>query len=318
MSTPTSPGPGASTRSPAPTKRQVIFRLLRRAHLYLGLLMWPFVLLFAITGLSFNHPTVGRGLAVKRATADEVKRATGFEPWSAEELANDVVRELLESGAEYRLSPDAGARFTGFPMFAAPAPGGRQALIISLSEGSATITERPDPPAPEPTPFADVEVRLPERDLKLLARKLDPLLASQGVATQGPLAPNPKTHPQLAFRLLDGGGREWNVLYDLGSGKLSGKPTAAPRAGAFVELLEALHMQHHYPPHGGATRFWALFADLTALTLLVWAMTGIVMWWQMRRLRAAGAVVVAVALVLGASVMLSTGAELSFTPSAAD
>jgi hypothetical protein len=114
--------------------------------------------------------------------------------------------------------------------------------------------------------------------------------------------------------LVDPRGQEWNVLYDFGSGKLAGKPTAAPHPGAFVELLESLHKQHHYPPHGGATRFWALFADLTALTLLIWATTGIVMWWQMRRLRVAGAVVLVLAVAVGASVMFSTGAELSFTP----
>jgi hypothetical protein len=278
--------------------------------------MWPFVLLFAITGLSFNHPTVGRGLTVKRASASEVQHATGFEPWRADAIAADVVRELAKGGAAYRLSANAQPRFSGFPLFAAPSAGGKQAVIISLSEGSATITERPDAPEPAPTPFAQAEVLLPERDLKTLARKLDPLLAAAGIVTTGPLQPHPKVRPQLAFRLLDARGEEWNVLYDFGSGKLAGKPTAAARAGAFVELLESIHTQHHYPPHGGATRFWALFADLTAVTLLVWATTGIVMWWQMRRLRLLGALVLAGALAIAATVMISTGAELSFTPSA--
>ena len=60
------------------TARQTALRWVRRTHLYLGLLMWPFVLLFAITGLSFNHPTVGRGLSVKRASASEVTADTGY------------------------------------------------------------------------------------------------------------------------------------------------------------------------------------------------------------------------------------------------
>lgn len=305
-----SPGPASATT------RQTILRLLRRTHLYLGLLMWPFVLLFAITGLSFNHPTVGRGLTVKRASSAEVARATGFQPWDPAAMAAEVVKELRKSGQAYRLSSSVDARFAGFPLFAAPTADGKQALIISLSDGQATITERPDPPESAPTPFADAEIHLPAHDLKALAAKLTPLLAAQGVTTKGPLAPHPRVHPELAFRLLDASGKEWNVVYDLGSGKLTGKPTATPRAGVFVELLESIHTQHHYPPHPSATLFWALFADLTAITLLIWAVTGIVMWWQMRRLRLAGAVVIVLALGAAASVMIATGSELSFTPRA--
>jgi hypothetical protein len=306
------PGPASATR------RQLALRLLRRVHLYLGLLLWPFLLLFGITGLSFNHPTVGRGLEVKQLSPAEVVAASAFRPWDAEQVASEVVAGLNAAGAKYRLSREPGARFAGFPLFAAPTERGKQVLIVSLSDGSATITERPDPAPATPTPFGDAEIKLAARDLQTLAQTLTPVLAAQHVETKGPLKPHPKVHPQLAFGMLDAGGKEWNVLYELGTGKLSGKPSAEHRSGAFVELLEAIHTQHHYPPHPSATRWWALFADLTAFTLIVWSLTGLVMWWQLRRLRLAGAVIIALAVGTSATVMLTTGAELSFTPSVAD
>lgn len=309
------PGPSAPSNA---TRRQLALRLLRRVHLYLGLLLWPFLLLFGLTGLSFNHPTVGRGLDVKNLSRAEVAAASSFEPWDAEQVASEVVAGLNAAGAKYRLSRQSAARFAGFPLFAAPTEHGKQVLIISLSDGSATITERPDPVAETPTPFADAEVKLPTRDLQALAQNLTPVLAAQHIDTTGPLTPHPKVHPQLAFRLLDGSGREWNALYDFGTGKLSGRPSAERRSGSFVQLLEAIHTQHHYPPHPSATWWWALFADLTAFTLIVWSLTGLVMWWQLRRLRLAGAVVIAVAVGTSAAVMLATGAELSFAPSVAD
>jgi hypothetical protein len=311
-------GLGAAPRSASATRRQLALRLLRRVHLYLGLLLWPFLLLFGLTGLSFNHPTVGRGLDVKKLSAAEVAAASNFEPWDAEQVASEVVARLNSGGTKYRLSQQPGARFAGFPLFVAPTERGKQVLMVSLSDGSATITERPDPPAATPTPFADAELELPARNLQALARDLTPLLAARHVDTVGALTPHPKVHPQLAFRLLDPSGREWNALYDFATGKISGKPTSQRRSGSLVELLETIHTQHHYPPHPSATRWWALCADLTAFTLIVWSLTGLVMWWQLRRLRLAGAVIIALAVTTSAAVMLGTSAELSFTPSVAD
>jgi hypothetical protein len=309
-------GLGARPSPHAGKTKPQLLRLLRRVHLYLGLLLCPFVLLFGITGLSFNHPTVGRGLAVDSVSAGDVARATGFRPWDAAQVASEVVAGLNANGAGYRLVEPSSARFGGWPLFAAPASHGKQVVILSLSDGSATITERPEAAAETPTPFAEAEVRLPARDLKQLAQQLTPLLEERGVAVRGPLTPHPKVHPELAFRLLDGEGRAWNALYDFGTGKLAGKPSAQRRRGALIELLEAVHTQHHYPPHPSATLWWALFADLTAGTLIVWAVTGLTMWWQMRRLRKLGAVVLLAAIGLAVAVIGSTASELSFVPSA--
>ncbi len=303
-------------KSESPRLVPLVQRLLRRIHLYLGLLVWPFVLLFAISGMSFNHPTIGRGLTMRRISSSEVERATEFRPWDAEKIALRVVEKLSAGGPAYRLSTAHGARFADFPLFAAPTEGGRQVVIVRLSEGSTTITERPMEPEDPELPFGKDVIRLEEYDLAEVARRLNPLLAEQGIATMGPLRPHPEVHPEVRFVMLDAEGRAWNTVYDLSSGTLSGKPADAPAPGAFVELLEAIHTQHHYPPETGPTFWWALFADVTAVTLIVWALTGLLMWWQLKRLRRAGAVVVAFAVVLAGVVMVSTAREIRFAPGA--
>ena len=83
---------------------------------------------------------------------------------------------------------------------------------------------------------------------------------------------------------------------------------------AVIELFESIHKQHHYPPHTDATSYWALFADLTALTRIVWASTGIVMWWQMRKLRRSGAVIVALAIAVSTLIVANTARELRSAP----
>jgi hypothetical protein len=292
----------------------VVQRWVRRAHLYLGLLLWPFVLLFGITGLSFNHPTVGRGLQVERVAAHDVQAATGFRAWDAQRLAEDVVKQLGADGERYRL--DAGARFAGFPLFAAPTAGGKQVVILSLSEGSASITRRLEPKAPPAPPFVEAEVQVPGYDVAQLAQQLTPLLQAHGFESQGPLRAHPEVHPELMFRVRDAAGRDWNTVYDLTTGKLSGALSDAPRQSALIALFESIHKQHHYPPHASATSWWALFADLTAATLIVWALTGLFMWWQLKRTRRTGAVVVALSLVSSVCVIGATARELSFVSDA--
>lgn len=286
-------------------------RVVRRVHLYLGLFLWPFVLLFAITGLSFNHPTVGRGLQRVELGAEEVKRRTGFEPWDPATIAADVVRELNQRGGRYTLSPEYAPRFDGWPLFAAPSEHGRQALLVSLGDGSATITDRPNARGEAAAPLVDGEIPLERYSIPALAERLTPLLERAPRPTTGPLRPHPTTHPELRFRVADATGTTWDVVYDLTARTVTGKKVG-PREQPLVELLEAIHKQHHYPVERDAKWLWALFADATALTLIVWALSGLFMWFQLKRLRKPGAVVLALSLAVAAFVILGVATDLSF------
>jgi hypothetical protein len=302
----------AALRRAAP----LALRLVRRIHLYLGLLLWPFALFFGITGLSFNHPTIGRGLEVRRLSAATVSRHTRFEGWDAQRIAQRLVHDLNAGGHGYRLDLAERPRFSGFPLFVAPAAKGKQVLILDLSDGDATLTERPDPSSVAHVPFDGQRVTLAEYDLAKLAARLNPLLRDPELAVEGPLRPHPEIHPQLRFGMSSRDGRPWNVVYDLSTGELSGTSRGTRHRGSLAELLESLHKQHHYPPHADATSVWALFADLTAATLILWSLSGLVMWWQMKRLRRAGTLVIVIAIALSASVISATAREIHFGPAA--
>src|SRR5690606_40753847 len=70
---------------------------------------------------------------------------------------------------------------------------------------------------------------------------------------------------ELRFVAKDGDGTPWNVVYNLTTGSLDGRPTDEERHAPVVELLESLHKQHHFPANFGPTFYWALFADLTEI-----------------------------------------------------
>jgi len=270
------------------------------------------VIFFGLTGLSFNHPTVGRGLPVVRASASEVQSATGFDPWTAATIARSVVADLRDQGFDVNVNEEHRASFSGWPLFVGRAPQGMQVATLSLEQGWTVFTNRTVPGALENPPFADAQVTLPEYSLSALAPALGMLAESKGVALSGPFKPHPTVHPEVRLVVQDGEGRNWNVVYDMVSGGLSGRLHDASRGESLVELLESIHKQHHFPPQRTASFVWALLADLTAITLLLWAVTGLIMWWQMKKLRQAGWVVLLLSLLVAGGVFASTVAELTF------
>ena len=289
-------------------------RITRRVHLYLGLLIWPFVLLFAISGLSFNHPTLGRDLAVQHIPADEVRRWTGFSGWDPQRIAEGLLQALNVRAPGYRLDSRSSIGFDGWPLFAAPTHTGKRVLLVSLSDGSATLSDRVEVAKQEDAPFAG-QFKLEGFDTQELAQRFEPLLAARHRTTIGPLRPHPKAHPELRFVLFDPQGNRWNAVYDLSDGSLTGKRSDGARPNTLIERLESVHTQHHYPVERNATSFWALCADITALTLIAWAATGLYMWWQMKNLRKVGLLVIALAVAIASSVVVGTVLHLEFSPS---
>jgi hypothetical protein len=138
------------------------------------------------------------------------------------------------------------------------------------------------------------------------------LLPRLSLGAGEPLRAHPEVGPELRFRMRDADARAWNVTYNLSTGRLDGRLVGGPDRTRLVELHERLHKTHHFPVHGGMTWLWALFADITGLTLVLWALTGLAMWWQMKPSRVLGAVAVAAALACAALVMSGTASDILF------
>lgn len=306
------PGPPRGRR--ARPRYGAAMKIVRRVHMYLGLLLFPWILVFGISGVLFNHPHIGRDIDRRHLTGEQMSALTEFRPWDADDLARQVVEKLnAASPSRYELDADAGGSFSGWPLLAAPSgDGGRHVLIVSLDDGSATLsTHPPEPEAPAP-PFAGVAIDLPERRMATVQEQVKDLLPRMSIGAAGPLRAHPEAGPELRFRMRDADGRSWNVTYHLTTGRLDGRLADASGGIRFVELLERLHTTHHFPVHGGMTWLWALFADLTGITLVLWALTGLVMWWQMKPSRVLGALAVAAALACAAVVMSGTASDILF------
>lgn len=286
----------------------VAMKYVRRVHLYLGLLLYPWVLLYGLSGMLFNHPALGRDLSPTRFAPDRFEQLTGLSPWHPDAIAEHIVASLCARGGAYERV--GAAELVGFPIFASPAAdGGRHVLIMSLTSGRAGIAHHPPAHAHEPPPFAG-PVAAPPYTLAALESALAPVLPSLGIDAP-PLRAHPKVAPELHFQ-LEHDGRRWNVVYDLRSGTLSGRPSNAESGLSLLELLGKLHTQHHFPVHWGVSGYWALLADLTGLSLVLFALSGLFMWWQVKPSRRTGAIVIVASLALATAVMTGMASELAF------
>lgn len=285
-------------------------KAIRRVHLYLGLVLLPFVLIFGVSGVLFNHGGIGTG-RVERPADPRRLASVGIEAWDAEAMARRIVQQLNAEGGSFSIDESEPGRFFGPSIFFGQAADGRQVMVnLRLDEGSATIAEMPPAERLETPPFAGRAIALEGRMRDEIQPKVAALLAAEGIEAR--VRPHPRPPPQLRFRVADAEGRRWNVTWDTASGQLAGRPVDAS-AGGLAEMVKRLHKLHNYPTHPSLPMWlWIFFADLTGIAMVLWAVTGLVMWWQLKPTRVVGLVMTFLALGIGLWVYLATAAEVTF------
>jgi hypothetical protein len=295
-----------------------LIKLVRRVHLYAGLLLLPWLLLFGISGMLFNHPNLGQDVQSEPISQADFHALTELEPWRAEDIATRVVQGLnepVEAGASrqhYELDPDSRSELTGFTVLSAPAQGAQHVLLLDVAEATGVLVTRKAEPADAKTSFPGRTVALAEFSAKVVEHQVRGLLGARHKHALDELRAHPKIAPELRFRLLDADKQRWNMVYDLRTGAVSGRRTDAfPNIGV-TQLLASLHKTHHFPLQVGAAWFWALFADLLGVTMVIWSLTGLIMWWKMKPTRLLGTVALAIALGTAALVMGGTAQHLTF------
>ena len=73
---------------------------IRRTHLYLGIFLFPWAVLYGVTGFLFNHPLVFSDLKAASFTQSDWSGTELAQPLSAVEIARDVVEALKKRSPE--------------------------------------------------------------------------------------------------------------------------------------------------------------------------------------------------------------------------
>lgn len=297
----------------ATRKLPKVMKVVRRTHLYLGLFLFPWVAFFGLSGILFNHPNIGVPMERSFVPPEQLKALTGLEPLDTRGLAEELAQTLsATTGLSLSLAPGSTPSLSGWAVFQAAAPGGRHIMLVDLEGGALRIATRPAGPAPEAAPFHGVRVDVSAPAMGQIADGMTNVLASLNKEALGPPVTNLGRAPKVSFTLVDEGGQSYNVIYSLGTRKVEARRTdSVPQLG-LNHALAVLHKTHHFPVDLGPTFWWALLADLTGLTLIIWALTGLAMWWQMKKLRLGGLVVLVAGLVLAGLVFWAVLSEKTF------
>jgi hypothetical protein len=290
--------------------RGKVLRVLRRAHMYLGLFLLPWLLLFGVSGVLFNHPNIGQQVHGTPLGANDL---SALEAWRPGELAGRLVEQLnAEGGGGYRLDREHTSELTGYTVLTAPSANGQYMVLLDMERPRGVLVSRTAAPRDEASRFAPQHIELDGVSTKAVEGRLSGLLAAKSAEATGALRSHPKIAPELRMRVLDRDDVAWNLTYDLGTGTLAGRRADSAGGLGLSALLTRLHTTHHFPMRPGALWFWALFQDLLGVAMAFWAISGLVMWWQMKRTRLLGIVSLSLALGIAALVIGGTASHLTF------
>ena len=282
-------------------------KIIRRTHLYAGLFLAPWVAMYGFSGFIFNHGSWfapgGRDKPIEW-TVDTTALPQWPEP---DALARKVVAALNAAekdkagGTEYRLSAEGSPKLQGGVSLE-----GRDeadaSVFLSFDRQERKGTTVHSPPSPP-----EEQVKLQTNDAELLNATKAAILAAAGKADRKLSATKwtgDGDFPRLSFPVEHGKERRV-ATYDLRSGLVSFSPAPEPRSMRVPDFLTSLHTSHGYPPDKKSEKMRAVravFVDAMAFLMCFWALSGIVMWLQLKQLRRPGLVVAIASLLATAFV----------------
>ncbi len=284
------PPPARAARRRAPALRPML--LLRRAHLFSGLFLAPWVLLYGATAFVFNHHAAFADARERELSAAERARLLPAGAPDAAALADALLAALRERAPELERC-DPSPRLLGRFVFQGNGASERHTLTLEPDGSRGAWRAGPAAPEPEPPAFlagldaAALEGWVPRAEAQALLSEL----------AAADVRPRLRDAPRLAFGVREGE-RRWVVEHDPADGALRARPAEEAGASDPLDLFLHLHTTHGRTGKSGAPRAWSWVVDAMALAMVGWALSGLAMWWQAPRLRRAGALVLVVCAAL--------------------
>ncbi|MEN1705025.1 MAG: PepSY domain-containing protein [Planctomycetota bacterium] len=269
-------------------------KIFRRIHMYLGLALVPFVILYGVTALLFNHPTWLSTASPQ--TAVDTGDLGGLEFRPAHTLAESVAAAIAARTGTPLEVVDGSAELTSSFVIDVEREGARDRYRIEPDGSAATVQTTTSTSLGAEAPIAHVPKSAVEHDaIRSLAESLE--------QRSGGGEADVRSAPDIEF-IAQADGRDWVISADLFTGKVRGREVGAPtRPLDLRSYLLRLHKTHVYPGEMSARWVYTVIVDVMGATMVLWGLTGLVMWWQMKPLRKNGVLAtvggIALALTLG-------------------
>jgi len=319
-----------STTIPRPFGKRLL-HFVRRVHLYLGLFLFPWAVLYGVTAFLFNHPT----LFTDQPTVNFGREAIAGTPLesvpSLREQAEAVIAALnaeQKPTIPYGLGAGEIKYNREFAFGTVKGEGKSMSVLIDPKTGSGTLRTTFDKPKDElpKAPFSAGQApsgsksgrgegtQTPDRNRNgivvenNLHRRVEASIAAILERTGHDGGEITVTSvPDLVFP-IEADGQIWIATYNATTGCVTGKPVGSEEKNEISvrRFLTRLHLAHGYPGEVNARWSWAVFVDAMAFVMCFWGISGLFMWWQIRATRRIGAIV----LVLSAIAATALGVAM--------
>ena len=298
---------------------------IRRVHLFSGLFMLPWVLLYGFTALLFNHPTY---LSDSRTQIEHFSLSgdrAGEMP-VANAMASDAVAAALskleaeESSQSIKKAESPNAIFTRQVSGSVENDERAISVVLNLNNGKGYLRNRTKKQEDDKQseiesaslPLVNgLELTLPQDPVLAFKKSVNDVLVPHEMATDGLRL---RSMPNVEFDAIVDGQRMrmrlsqnrerqragGSAVREEGSGDLDSKSEAptyqgrlsivgqSPRDLSARSFLLRLHMAHGYGVQTNSRWFWAVAVDLMFASMCFWGLSGVVMWWQIKRTRTLG------------------------------
>lgn len=269
--------------------------LIRRVHLYAGLFLLPWVFLYGITGAMFNHQGLFPESPGVDVPAESLSSSAlnGFP--DADELAVQVVQKITDAvpDAVIEIDKQHQPTFNNDVVLEVRSGNTKHAVHIDPVAKSASVVELPKPEHPATVLDGIHNIRLHDNPYQLARDAVPQIMADAGFASDGSV--HPRGWCKLNF-LAAVNGQPARITYVLRDGHVDITAFDGNDGMTTRQFFLRLHTAHGQPPHWNARMIWSLFLDAMAIAMVTWGITGLVMWWQLKRARLVGAVVMTASL----------------------
>ena len=292
-----------------------VMKVVRRIHLYSGLFMTPWVFLYGVSALLFNHPdafpdgevkTLAAGFGGEKLLA-EMPRAgalaervvAGLNQQRQARIKTAPATATSDAGTAevppYRLVQPESAAFNRDFSALARGDGKDYIVRLNMTDGSGSARENVKRPVVKPAPFVSKGgVKLDPLPFEPVLRDLPSALKASGVEVN---QASVRLAPDLSF-LMEADGQVWRVTYNAQTGLVTGKPADKINPSpSFRRYLILLHVAHGFPSLVNVRWVWAIIVDLMFVSMVGWGFTGLLMWFQMKNVRTIGIVVLVFSLI---------------------
>lgn len=301
----------ASTNGRSRKWRNRLLKIVRRIHLYTGLLLLPWVILFGFSGMLFNHPEFGAMEVLRRVDS-------GAPVVDPEAVADSIVAALnaSEGSPGYQRVAGNEAAIEGVISLQGPGKDGSVTVSVDPADGSARLTRvKESRPAAKVAPSLapdQVPAAVSPDDLRAFAGDFAQFSGLENsemleIATRG--------GAELRFRVENPeSGQTWNLSWNLMGGPLGSRELKSGTGPDLYTVLTRFHKTHHYPERFGTRWLWSAFGDLTGITMVFWGLSGMIMWWQIKPTRLIGVAGLSIAAVLALIIFSGTYSNLHWAP----